>query len=186
VDNIDVVSGKLHFKLPLASLPRSRGGMRFDLDLQYDSNLYDIYPQTHTYYVGFYQQMMTWTTNTLFSITASGGWTYSPYYGLEMELDETECPQYFGRGRVRMRVMLPDRSMHILFLKGWEGDPSSQGFCPITPEGKDNSCYMEYNPPPQILNGLLTYYTADGSFLKVEIHAGDHLGERSGDGVLRL
>src|SRR5213593_1580743 len=44
VDNIDPVSGKLHVQIPLASLPQTRGGFGFDLDLIYDSHLYDILP----------------------------------------------------------------------------------------------------------------------------------------------
>src|SRR5437773_7369636 len=44
VDSIDPVSGKLHVEIPLASLPRTRGGFGFDLGLVYDSHLYDIFP----------------------------------------------------------------------------------------------------------------------------------------------
>src|SRR5438445_11066088 len=39
IDSIDVVNGKLHMQVPLASLPRGRAGSGFDVDLVYDSHL---------------------------------------------------------------------------------------------------------------------------------------------------
>src|SRR5262245_63948343 len=44
LDAIDAVNGKLHLQIPLASLPRGRAGSGFDLDLVYDSHLYDMAP----------------------------------------------------------------------------------------------------------------------------------------------
>src|SRR5262249_33544072 len=45
LDSIDALTGKLHVKVPLASLPRGRGGSGFDVDLIYDSHLYDLAPR---------------------------------------------------------------------------------------------------------------------------------------------
>ena len=45
VDSIDPISGKLHLEIPLASLPRGRAGTGFDLNLVYDSHLYDLVPE---------------------------------------------------------------------------------------------------------------------------------------------
>ena len=50
VDNIEVTSGKLHLQIPLASLPRGKGGTGFDLNLEYDSHLYDVAPVTQYFY----------------------------------------------------------------------------------------------------------------------------------------
>src|SRR6267154_499796 len=44
VDSIEPISGKLHLEIPLASLPRERAGTGFDLNLVYDSHLYDLIP----------------------------------------------------------------------------------------------------------------------------------------------
>ena len=45
VDSIDPISGKLHLEIPLASLPRGRAGTGFDLNLIYDSHIYDLVPE---------------------------------------------------------------------------------------------------------------------------------------------
>src|SRR5258705_13631210 len=47
VDSIDAVNGKLHLQIPLASLPRGKAGSGFDLELNYDSHLYDLLPSLH-------------------------------------------------------------------------------------------------------------------------------------------
>jgi hypothetical protein len=39
---IDVVTGNLTYKIPLAALPPSRGGLRAKVDLIYNSRVYDI------------------------------------------------------------------------------------------------------------------------------------------------
>src|SRR5262245_57359574 len=42
IDSIDAVNGKLHLQVPLGSLPRGKAGSGFDLELNYDSHLYDL------------------------------------------------------------------------------------------------------------------------------------------------
>src|SRR5688572_882566 len=63
IDSIDVVSGKLHLRIPLASLPPGPAGSGFDLDLIYDSHLYDLLP-------GPDDLAMT-------ALTTTGGWSYN-------------------------------------------------------------------------------------------------------------
>src|SRR5262245_20211592 len=41
VDAINVVDGSLNLEIPLASLPRGHGGMGFDLNLIYSSQIYE-------------------------------------------------------------------------------------------------------------------------------------------------
>src|SRR5262245_20072183 len=43
IDSVDPVNGKLHLQVPLGSLPPGPAGTGFDLDLAYDSHLYDLY-----------------------------------------------------------------------------------------------------------------------------------------------
>src|SRR5438094_598889 len=42
LDTIDAVSGNVKLTVPLASLPPGRAGFSFDLDLVYNSQIYDI------------------------------------------------------------------------------------------------------------------------------------------------
>src|SRR6188474_1374092 len=76
IDHIDPVSGKLHIEIPLASLPRGRAGSGFDLNLVYDSNGYDLFPEM-LYPVPPYTEVVpAWR---LESQLTSGGWSYSGY-----------------------------------------------------------------------------------------------------------
>ncbi len=173
VDNIDTVSGKLNLQIPLASIPRGRGGIGFDLNLQYDSHINDVHAAVERMWDTLNQRYVDVPVKVVAPITLSGGWTYNANnYWLEDEMQEATGCQYGGRGLVRMRVLLPDGSMHILYLRGYEtygGYTSTNGFIPINPAGKDITC--PYQTPPQVVTGWLTYYTTDGSYLKVEIYA---------------
>src|SRR5688572_25350939 len=63
IDNIDAVTGKLHLQIPLASLPKRRGGFGFDLDLIYDSHIYNM--------------NVSPGHQTLEQASPTGGWSYN-------------------------------------------------------------------------------------------------------------
>jgi RHS repeat-associated protein len=156
IDNIDVVSGKLHLQIPLASLPKGNGGLGFDLNLEYDSNLYDNAARTAYWW--------QYTPQIPFAQTRNGGWTYnSGNYQLYLEGLSPECVDLDGvRGNyVRLNLILPDGSSHVLH---WGAD--EDGKSGRSPDGKDTTC--DHRPA---ISGLITYYTADGSFLKAETTA---------------
>jgi hypothetical protein len=129
----------------------------------------------------------------LYSTTSSGGWTYNANnFGLEAELKQSLDPDYgcpAGDARsFRMRLILPDGSMHILHLRGYDnefGDGyQGDGFFGIAPDGKAiNDCARWHGWPAQI-TGWLTYYTTDGSYLKVEFYADGNPGWASKDWYL--
>jgi len=131
VDNIEVISGKLNLTIPLASMPRGQGGTGFDLNLQYDSHIYDLFriydlfPLPPTY-----QEWDVLTTNLLHNVTLTGGWTYNiNNYMLDIETETQfptgpSCyypghplgPSFDQANDIRTRIILPDGSQHILFL----------------------------------------------------------------------
>jgi hypothetical protein len=149
VDSIDVVNGKLHLTIPLASLPPGPGGSGFDLDLIYDSHLYDLLPSADEV--------------DLTALTTSGGWTYTVQnYTLEGELRGVNtCVTVQDRSVFRYRIGLADGSQHALHLRGV---PEIDGFSEFDLSGKGNPVC---NQQP-ITGNTLTYYTTDGSFLKLE------------------
>jgi RHS repeat-associated protein len=156
IDNIDVVSGKLHLQIPLASIPNGNGGLGFNLNLEYDSNLYDNAARS-----AFWWQ---YTPQLPSAQTRSGGWTYnSGNYQLFLEGLPPYCVDADGvsGGYVRLNLVLPDGSSHILH-RGADDDGKSSR----SPDGKDTTC--DHSPA---LSGLLTYFTADGSYLKAETTA---------------
>lgn len=170
-DSIDPTSGKLHLQIPLASLPRGRAGAGFDLEMVYDSHLYDIEASPDS--------------QELIPAIDSGGWAYNfQNFKLELE-DRTFYPLDSGACSVlnpelhrayRLRIGLPDGSLHVLHLRGFGADISDNyigdGFYAIAPNGKRGPCAAYYTPMyPSDVTGRLTYFTSDGSFLKLEIIA---------------
>src|SRR5437773_3149054 len=178
VDSIDPVSGKLHVEIPLASLPRTRGGFGFDLGLVYDSHLYDIFPGLFTYS----NPPQIATKYELDSLSLNGGWSYNfKNYQLEGETRQgvdpsNQCPAGEELRVYRYRIRLADGSLHVLHLKpatsniDWNEGYKGDGFYPITASGKASACAAKWGWPAQT-NGWFTYYTSDGSFLKLEINA---------------
>jgi hypothetical protein len=154
IDSIDAVTGKLHLQIPLASLPQRRAGLGYDLDLVYDSHLYDmdVSPDQQALQPEF----------------TTGGWSYNfMNYKFDGELRPvTQCQTTNDYPYIRMRVSLPDGSLHILHRNGETF--ADDGFYKFDPAGKPSSLCSRYLPP---ITGWLTYYTTDGSFLKVEIYA---------------
>ncbi len=179
-DSIDPVNGKLHVQIPLASLPRGRAGSGFDVDLVYDSHVYDIVPHPIT---PLFNNPGPVIVQELQAADSTGNWKYNfSNFRLEMEerLDiDRNCPTNGPLRVYRYRIGLPDGSLHILHLKGFSKELSDSydgsGFYGIGANGL----------PPQNLSGpltcwtsagwlysgRLTYFTTDGSYLKLEIDA---------------
>jgi RHS repeat-associated protein len=184
IDNIAVSNGKLHLQIPLASLPRGRAGSGFDLNLEYDSHIYD--KPTVLLYFFDYVNYQLWPVNYswLESSATGGGWTYNANnYFIEAEvkagaIDDWNCtenPLFNGNPRIiRYRLALPDGSMHILQLGGFESyaPPSTgDGYNGIAMDGRSTPCAA--GPSfgwPQQYTGWLSYYTNDGSYLKYEVY----------------
>ena len=104
VDSIDPVTGKLHLEIPLASLPRTRGGLVFDLGLVYDSHLYDIFPGLFTYHPAPTSPPEIATKYELDSLSLNGGWSYNfrdpEVEEFRMNLYEAKTP-LLGKGGIR-------------------------------------------------------------------------------------
>jgi RHS repeat-associated protein len=177
VDSIDAVNGKLHLRIPLASLPRGKAGSGFDLELNYDSHLYDLVPGIHQEVI---RNRGPFPIFDLGSIVNGGGWTYNfRNYGLELEIRQDAdlsktCPSDENVRVYRLRVSLGDGSLHVLHLRGSGNETDldtyrGDGFFQVAPNGSPSACGAINGVRFQ--SGWLTYYTSDGSFLKLEIYA---------------
>ena len=153
MDSIDAVNGNLHFQVPLASMPKGRAGWGFDLDLIYDSHLYDVVVESD------YQ----WLNNQ----ATTGGWNYN-FQNAKLEGEAkplTQCQTTNDQPYFRLRVALPDGSLHVLHHNG---EPfANDGFYRFDPAGKPFVLCTTLAP----LTGLQSYYTTDGSFLRLQILA---------------
>ena len=187
VDNIDMFSGNLHIQIPVGSLPRGRGGNKFDLNLFYNSNLYDTKPEKLTYNPPYPQE--SYRAAVEYLLYQNGGWSLGEWYRLDgdevkqnADLDDTSGCQAHEARRYRLRVVLPDGSFHVLHLEG-HGDAQGDGYngdgffgihplsgtVPLAADatGHPNYCFSHWEWETQ--TGTLRYYTSDGSFLRVEV-----------------
>ena len=131
LDNIDIAGGKLHLHIPLASLPRGAGGTGFDLNLEYDSRIFDLEPHKELVW-DEYLGTRIFEYSFMMPITDSGGWTYNfdNFSNMTIELKQNVdeawgCTGgYDDANHIRYRVVLPDGSQHILLLKEFQhADP---------------------------------------------------------------
>ena len=179
VDAIDSVSGNLHLEIPIASLAPGPAGSGFDLALVYNSSIW----QSH----GIKAEVVTDEAagdgyfTVVPKLEADAGWRYN-FQGYRLDVEERrvistspQCDIHDG-WRHRLRIGLPDGSLHTLFLQNednaraevWDGE----GFLIHDENGLTHrsTCSMHADIPS---GQRLTYYTLDGSYLKLEISA-DH------------
>ena len=179
VDSIDPVSGKLHLEIPLASLPRGRGDSGFDVKLVYDSHLYDINVREIQALYGNPAPVLVQELD----VASNGGWSYNFLnFRLtgETRVDlDAKCATDGPLRVYRYRIGLPDGSAHILHLKsmpnndpydgeGWFGI-KADGRPPVDSNGNPLTCWTNSG---WLTNGRLTYFTTDGSYLKLEVDTG--------------
>ncbi|HET9217610.1 MAG TPA: RHS repeat-associated core domain-containing protein, partial [Terriglobia bacterium] len=178
LDSIDPISGKLHIQVPLAALPLGNAGSGFDLSLVYDSNLFDLVAGE----VGDGR-----ISQSISSTLTGGGWRYNfANFRVEGETryiptwEQAYClgdPLYVVEHEriYRYRISLPDGSQHLLHLLG-HGDEKrdgyyGDGFYAISMDGVRSNCARESGRYPINVNGVLTYFTTDGSYLRFQINA---------------
>jgi len=168
-ETIDVATGNLIYQFPIAKLPPGRRGLTAGLALTYNSTIYDANVQPYQWPDGI--QSTSW----LVPSNTGGGWRYNYNYNynynysynyglLEETVNDCSVTPYVER----LSVVFPDGSRHILQLYngGMQNDAGGGGI--YLPNGAVACAGANY---PAITSGLLTYFTTDGTFLKVVIAA---------------
>lgn len=175
IETINSVNGNLMYRIPLATLPPGNAGWTADVSLIYNSQIYDITLSTGN-------SIADPTTPVLYqTLTGSpwGDWRYSYSYGIVLETRPS--PQLNGSYNCytseenwkiyKLKVITPDGSYHTLHLYPntpsvpagfayWDID--GDGYFAIKPDGKGSGC-----PFVSPATGDLTYYTTDGTYMKV-------------------
>lgn len=150
-ETVDSTSGNVSLSIPLASLPQGRAGSGGGVSLNYNSSLYDVQPNS---------------SETVYTVIKSpyGNWRYGYEFGLSLETQPGSCVEGTPPSPptlYRLHLAMPDGSSKVLYLRGqsvaWDG------FTAYKPDG--TSCV----PNTGRLSGPLTYFTADGSFLRLEM-----------------
>ncbi len=174
LESVNAVTGTLSLHIPLASLPPGRGGMGFDLQMVYNSAIYDIQPD----------RVADPKMGRRLQNARTGGWHYNfENFGLTLETRVSATSSWncedddhdYAKRLYRLRVGLGDGSEHVLQLRGY-GDEiednyvEHDGYYAISPNGTRSACAKTSSLYPKDLTGQrLTYYTSDGTYLKLEI-----------------
>ena len=185
VDSVDTTTGNLNLSMPLATLPPWRGGQSFGVSLIYNSALWDIAPSwIDGPMVG---EAPARVVRHELVAGSTGGWKYNfRNIGVEVESRVNDGGQtcFLNNNPIedalrsyRIRVGLADGSQHVLHLRGHGTEHyggTSDGYYAFDFTGKRSGC-ASLGPNatiyPADLSGPMTYFTADGSYLKLEIEA---------------
>jgi RHS repeat-associated protein len=158
-EDVNVQTGNVTYRVPIYNFPAGAGGQSMGVSLVYNSNIYDIVD----------------SFGSIAQSTTGGGWMYSFKYNMMMEQNSGICAEWPGtppEPAVRVSVVFPDGSRHLLHLKGTTTDAlgayqagDASGFYLTLPNGTD---VCPGNNPPT-LSGTLVYYTDDGTYVRAEV-----------------
>lgn len=161
IETINPVNGNLMFNFPLGSLPAGRKGMGAGVGLHYNSKLYDSYTGTACYYdESTFQYVCTQAQQLMAS--PDGGWRYGFQYKLQLYWN----PDFGCMNAFRVAMSFPDGSSHEFTPYGYAEPVTNEGYYSISPDGYgfDSACHWA------LLNsGTMTYFSTDGTYLKLEI-----------------
>ena len=165
IETINTKNGNLMLSIPLASLPPSRGGLTAGIGLFYDSKIFD----TFTYFDGRYPEG-PYTTEL--KASEDGGWRYGFKYEFELvNRFDNYHPQYCIVGDPaetyvwKLRMKFPDGSVHVFRPQG-ANDGQGDDFFRARPDGWLNTACQGDAP---FWYGPITYYSADGTFLRLDV-----------------
>ncbi len=175
IETISTTSGNLSLHLPLGKLPAGRGGLSGQLNLHYDSKLYDSQSQ---YYQDWehlvFGEPQTIIRNMLIT-SDQGGWHYGTGYQMQLidrmyQYPPEVAPQYPAMETIyhyKVKVAFPDGSVREFMPR--VGSLIDQGYSDIRPDGfqsRFNGAYVE--DVPYFMNGV-TYYTFDGTYIRLDV-----------------
>lgn len=165
IESVNTTNGNLLMNVPLGGLPKGRGGLSANINLLYNSKLYDIRSSTIRV-LGEAHELQN------IQESAEGGWRYALRYEVQLHTSGYQppvtspapptCQDYNRVYYYKVKIALPDGSLHELRLQGYGDD---NGFYAYKPDGTTTG----YCASPAPLTGDLTYYTTDGTFLKLVV-----------------
>ena len=159
IETLSSAGGELMYNIPLGGLPAGRGGLSAKVNLHYSSKLWDIWNTTD-----YTKHGSSYPSERLLQ-SDEGGWRYTYHYWLKVEYrkygDMAGACDSSAEGEYPYQLFLvtPDGGKHQLYVDGrMDGD----GFMNIWPDGRP-ACSGSG------LSGTITYYTADSSFLRLQL-----------------
>ena len=156
IEAINKVSGILSYSIPITSLPLGRGGMTVRVALNYSSALADGY--AYSGYDSSHNLVTFGTTQT----SSAGGWRIGGFsYGVYQVAAPIQSCSH-SAPPFQIGVEMPDGARHVLKLYG-QSDPYQNGTYWFNPVSGQNPCTKQTLPNP------LTYYSTDGTYLRVAL-----------------
>jgi YD repeat-containing protein len=178
LEDINTVNGNMIFRVPLASLPHGRGGSPgAKAGVFYNSKIYD----TQTIFK--YSSASQWvaTSQLVDNPSDDGGWSYGFEYKLELELRNDQypfggmpqCPASEAYQIYKLKMDFPDGSRREFRPAGYT-DFTNDGFFQIRPDGYVYACP---GANPSWIYAPLTYFSTDGTYLRLVIEHDDETGD---------
>ncbi len=152
--------------LALGKLAPGRGGLSAQLNLHYDSKLFDSrtqYYEDWDHPIGGQPQVVI---RNMLVTSEQGGWHYGTGYELQLidrmsQYPPEIAPQYPATETIRhykVKVAFPDGSVHEFLPRGF-GSPMEEGYYDIRPDGWQTRFTGGYVQDVPYLTNTLTYYT---------------------------
>lgn len=169
-DSVDLSSGGVNLRIPLAQLPPGRGGFSHSLALSYSSQIYNLTTDTGSPSNVVCPGACPAFVNVLEpSLNFGAGWRYSYSYRLLAERRPGNGPvcgsfpdPETSRNLWRYSLIFPDGSSHLLTLNAaLPGTPD--GYYPYSPTGSGNCSDIAATPLP------MRFYTTDGTFVQLTL-----------------
>jgi len=154
-DDVNLQNGNLIYRVPLYSFPPGSGGQSWNIGLSYNSFIYDPDPVNVAPAPNLFSSEVSLT---------GGGWQWSYRYQLAVRYPDNH-----------IYVVFPDGGHHLFFLRNAIGDAANQvypymsnGNESVDPIGSDFNATCSYH----LAGRTLVYYSADTTFLRLELHLG--------------
>ena len=195
IETVNSKNGNVMLRVPLTALPPGRGGNPgFQLTLNYNSKLWDIY--THADWKTDFTpgEDPRFQRKVIGGAFGTAGWRYNFDYLIDVEdrtsyLDSSRriwCPgsgddpntQYSNMEwhRFKVRMVFPDGSVHVFRPEG-EFDPHDDDYFRILPTGWKMNDYGHCETTiargwtAPAAGSKVRYYSADGTYLRLEFEA---------------
>jgi RHS repeat-associated protein len=176
IESINTMNGNLILNLAMGKLAPGRGGLTGQLNLHYDSKLYDSQTQYYQDWDHLVMGEPQVVTRNMLVTSDQGGWRYGTGYGLQLidrmnQYPPEIAPQYPAPEPIyhyKVKVAFPDGSLHEFLPRGF-GTPLVEGYSDIRPDGYQTRYIGGLYQDVPYLTGTLSYYTFDGTYLRLEV-----------------
>ena len=148
IESINTTNGNLMLNLALGKLAAGRGGLSGQLNLRYDSKLFDSKTQYYQDWEHLIFGEPQVVIRNMLVTSDQGGWHYGTGYELQLidrmsQYPPEIAPQYPATETIRhykVKVAFPDGSLHEFLPRGF-GSPMEEGFYDIRPDGYQTQIY---------------------------------------------